>query len=241
VGWIGTLTRTAQLNNSSVGLGHRHYQLKELQKIGPVGLGHRSGSPQLLFRRRREPTHTTKNHNLPSPPFKGESTTYSLFLHKEKKGRSTQTAPYWSTRRRTEGAVPRRGSSTSPPGRAWRRRRKWRCPEVGRVSSAKSPRRGAETRSAPCRPRRTWFMQQVKWLHSDAPNGENDARGMGSGTPPWLHHAGPTMVARQGLGHLLGNSRTCGGRRLPPGASPSSRRLSDEWLDVAASGGRGNK
>jgi hypothetical protein len=33
VGWIGTSTRTAQLNNSSVGLGHRHDQLKELQKI----------------------------------------------------------------------------------------------------------------------------------------------------------------------------------------------------------------
>jgi hypothetical protein len=64
---------------------------------------------------------------------------------------------------------------------------------------------------------------------------------MGFGTPPWLHHAGPTMVARHGLGHLLGNSRTCGGRRLPPGASPSSPRLSDEWMDVAAGGSRGNK
>jgi hypothetical protein len=30
VGWIGTSTRTAQLNNSTVGLGHRHDQLKQL-------------------------------------------------------------------------------------------------------------------------------------------------------------------------------------------------------------------
>jgi hypothetical protein len=64
----------------------------------------------------------------------------------------------------------------------------------------------------------------------------------GSGTPPWLHHAGPTMAAR--AWHKPSprqNSRTRGGRRLPPGASPSSRRLSDEWMDVAAGGGRGNK
>jgi hypothetical protein len=61
---------------------------------------------------------------------------------------------------------------------------------------------------------------------------------------PELHHGfttRPTMEARHGLGHLIGNSRTCGGRRLPPGASPSCRRLSDEWMDVAAGGGRGNK
>jgi hypothetical protein len=56
-------------------------------------------------------------------------------------------------------------------------------------------------------------------------------QGMGSRTPPWLHHIEPTMAARHGLGHLLGNSRTCGGRWLPPGASPSRRRLSDEWMD----------
>jgi hypothetical protein len=43
-----------------------------------------------------------------------------------------------------------------------------------------------------------------------------------------------------GLSHLLGNSRTRGGRRLPPGASPLSRWLSDEWMDVAAGGGRDN-
>jgi hypothetical protein len=42
------------------------------------------------------------------------------------------------------------------------------------------------------------------------------------GQPWWLGH---------GLGHLLGNLRTCGGRRLPPGASPSCQRLSDEWMD----------
>jgi hypothetical protein len=29
--------------------------------------------------------------------------------------------------------------------------------------------------------------------------------------------------------------------QLSPSASPSSQRLSDEWMDVAASGGRGNK
>jgi hypothetical protein len=44
------------------------------------------------------------------------------------------------------------------------------------------------------------------------------------GQPWWLGH---------GLGHLLGNLRTCGGRRLPPGASPSCRRLCDEWMDMA--------
>jgi hypothetical protein len=42
---------------------------------------------------------------------------------------------------------------------------------------------------------------------------------------PELHH-GFTMQ-----GHLLGNLRTCGGRRLPPGASSSCRQLSDEWMD----------
>jgi hypothetical protein len=42
------------------------------------------------------------------------------------------------------------------------------------------------------------------------------------------------------LSHLLDNSRNCGGRRLPPGASPSCQRLSDEWMDTAAGGGRGN-
>jgi hypothetical protein len=59
----------------------------------------------------------------------------------------------------------------------------------------------------------------------------------GSGTPPWLYHVGPTMAARAWPSHLLGNSRTRGGRQLPPGASLLSRRLSDEWMDVAA--GRG--
>jgi hypothetical protein len=42
-----------------------------------------------------------------------------------------------------------------------------------------------------------------------------------------------------GLGHLVGISRTCGGHRLPLGASPSCWRLSDDWMDVAAGGGRG--
>jgi hypothetical protein len=42
------------------------------------------------------------------------------------------------------------------------------------------------------------------------------------GQPWWLGH---------GLSHPLGNSRTCGGRRLPPVASPSCRRLFDEWMD----------
>jgi hypothetical protein len=50
------------------------------------------------------------------------------------------------------------------------------------------------------------------------------------GQPWWLGHD---------LGHLLGNSRTRSGRRLPPGASPSCRQLSDEWMDVAV-GGRSN-
>jgi hypothetical protein len=50
-----------------------------------------------------------------------------------------------------------------------------------------------------------------------------------------LHHdfttQGQPWRLGHGLGHLLGNSRTCGGRRLPPGASPSSRRLSNDWMD----------
>jgi hypothetical protein len=62
---------------------------------------------------------------------------------------------------------------------------------------------------------------------------------------PELHHGfttqGQPWLIGHGLSHLLGNSRTCGGRRLPPSASPSSRRLSDEWMDVAVGGGRGNK
>jgi hypothetical protein len=52
---------------------------------------------------------------------------------------------------------------------------------------------------------------------------------------PKLHHGlttqGQPWQLRHGLGHFLGNSRTCGGRRLPPGASPSCRQLSDEWMD----------
>jgi hypothetical protein len=52
---------------------------------------------------------------------------------------------------------------------------------------------------------------------------------------PELHHGfttqGQPWRLGHGLSHLLGNSRTRGGRRLPPGASPSSRRLSDEWMD----------
>jgi hypothetical protein len=68
----------------------------------------------------------------------------------------------------------------------------------------------------------------------------------GSGTPPCLYHTSPRAWPKpwwlgHGLSHLLGNSTTRNGRRLPTGASPSSRRLSDEWMDVAAGGGRGNK
>jgi hypothetical protein len=59
-----------------------------------------------------------------------------------------------------------------------------------------------------------------------------------------LHHGfttqGQPWQLGHGLGHLLGNLRTCSSRRLPPCASPSCRRLSDEWMDVAAGGGRGN-
>jgi hypothetical protein len=46
---------------------------------------------------------------------------------------------------------------------------------------------------------------------------------MGSGTPPWR--------LGQVLGHLLGNLRTCGGRRLPPGASPRvGGSLMNGWM-----------
>jgi hypothetical protein len=52
---------------------------------------------------------------------------------------------------------------------------------------------------------------------------------------PELHHGfttqGQPWRLRHGLGHLLGNSRTCGSRRLPSDASPSCRQLSDEWMD----------
>jgi hypothetical protein len=52
---------------------------------------------------------------------------------------------------------------------------------------------------------------------------------------PELHHGfttqGQPWRLGHGLSHLLGNSRTRGGHRLPPGASPSSRRLSDEWME----------
>jgi hypothetical protein len=55
------------------------------------------------------------------------------------------------------------------------------------------------------------------------------------GTARELHHGfttqGQPWRPGSSLSHLLGNSRTCGGRRLPPGASPSSRQLSDEWMD----------
>jgi hypothetical protein len=67
----------------------------------------------------------------------------------------------------------------------------------------------------------------------------NSSRGFG--TPPWLYHAGPTMVARawpKPSPRQLEDSRR---RRLPPGAYHSSWRLSDEWIDVAAGGGRDNK
>jgi hypothetical protein len=50
-----------------------------------------------------------------------------------------------------------------------------------------------------------------------------------------LHHDLTTQCQPwrlgHGLGHLLGNSRTCGGRQLPPNASPSCQRLSDEWMN----------
>jgi hypothetical protein len=52
---------------------------------------------------------------------------------------------------------------------------------------------------------------------------------------PELHHIftmqGQPWCLGHGPGHLLGNSRTCGSRQLPPGASPSCRWLSDEWMD----------
>jgi hypothetical protein len=52
---------------------------------------------------------------------------------------------------------------------------------------------------------------------------------------PEIHHDFTTQSQPwqlgHGLGHLLGNSRTCGGHRLPPDASPSCRRLSNEWMD----------
>jgi hypothetical protein len=50
-----------------------------------------------------------------------------------------------------------------------------------------------------------------------------------------LHHGftsqGQPWRLGHGLGHLLGNSRTCDDRRLPPGASPSCQRLSNDWMN----------
>jgi hypothetical protein len=70
--------------------------------------------------------------------------------------------------------------------------------------------------------------------------GTNDLMNSSHGfrTPPWLHHAGPTMMARAWTKPLLGNSRTCGGRWLPLGASPLCRQLSDEWMDSSPLFGR---
>jgi hypothetical protein len=65
---------------------------------------------------------------------------------------------------------------------------------------------------------------------NDFTNSSRDSR-----TPPWLHHAGPTTVVGHGLSHLLGNLRTCSSYWLPSGASPSCRRLSDEWMDGSPS------
>jgi hypothetical protein len=93
VDWIGTSTRTAQLNNSSVGLGHQHDQLKPLQMIGPVGLGHRFGSPPLCST--TDASHHNKNQSLSSPPLKGDSTTYFFYQHqpqrKKEKERTRET------------------------------------------------------------------------------------------------------------------------------------------------------
>jgi hypothetical protein len=59
------------------------------------------------------------------------------------------------------------------------------------------------------------------------------------GMAPELHH-GFTMQGQpwqlgHGLSHLLSNSRTCGGHQLPPGASPSCRRPSNEWMNGSPS------
>jgi hypothetical protein len=59
VGWIGVSTRTAQFKNLSVGLGHRYDQLKKLQRISPIGMEHRFGSPQLCS------TVDASHHKLP--------------------------------------------------------------------------------------------------------------------------------------------------------------------------------
>jgi hypothetical protein len=47
--------------------------------IGPVGLEHRPGSPQLCSAVDTSP-YTVKNQDLSSPPLKGEATAYSLSL-----------------------------------------------------------------------------------------------------------------------------------------------------------------
>jgi hypothetical protein len=76
VGWIETSTRTAPLNNSSVGLGHQHDQLKQLQNDRSSRIGTLIRVSTTLFRRRCKPPHTAKKQTLSSPPLKGDSTAY---------------------------------------------------------------------------------------------------------------------------------------------------------------------
>jgi hypothetical protein len=61
---------------------------------------------------------------------------------------------------------------------------------------------------------------------------------------PELHHGFTTQAQPwwlgHGLGHLLGNWRTCGGRWLPPGASPSvGGSLMNRWIDQLSLGSQG--
>jgi hypothetical protein len=59
-----------------------------------------------------------------------------------------------------------------------------------------------------------------------------------------LHHGfttqGQPWRLGHGLGHLLCNSRICGGRRLPPDASPScGGSLMNGWIDHPSLGAQG--
>jgi hypothetical protein len=77
---INTHRSTQQLSTtqlSSVGLGHRHDQLKQLQRISLLRLGHRTGCPQLCFV--VDASHQTqlhKNQHLSSPPLNKDTTNF---------------------------------------------------------------------------------------------------------------------------------------------------------------------
>jgi hypothetical protein len=82
---------TTQL--SSVGLGHQHDQLKQLQRIGLLRLGHRTGCPQLCSV--VDASHQTqlhKNQHLSSPPLNKDTTNIFSTRRKTKSKKKKERA-----------------------------------------------------------------------------------------------------------------------------------------------------